>query len=142
MAGDQPGLKKRLGQEARRISSQHEQLDSLFGLVADAVDREERVQARDAFVRFQDALDAHFSLEESMYFPALHGLRPALSAELRELVREHGVLREVLFRVGRLLGDSVPLPECARELDRLADQLADHESREELLVGHVTGARA
>jgi len=91
MNGDdeQPGLRLRVGREARRISSQHRQLDTFYGMVLDSLSNGRAERARSEFLRFHDALEAHFTVEEQIHFPALHGLRPELDAELATLVEVH-----------------------------------------------------
>jgi hypothetical protein len=131
---DQPGLRMRLAKESRRISSQHRQLDALHGLVASALERRAPARARTAFARFRDALDAHMSLEEELFFPALHGLRPGLEAELAELVRDHRRFRRSLDALAGAFDDGNG-PACAKGLASFAAAFAEHERREERLVG-------
>lgn len=132
----QPGLERRMGREARRISGQHRQLDELYALV------EERMRAGDAegaglaFQRFGDALEAHFSLEDSLYFPALHGMHPELEEPLAHLVREHVVLREQVGTVQSRL-DARDLPGADTGLERLIPDLARHEEEEERLLASL-----
>lgn len=133
---DQPGLEKRMGSEARRISSQHRQLDELYALVADAVGRGDAAEAHRGFVRFGDALEAHFSLEDGLYFPALHGMRRDLEAELEALSREHAEFRAQLAELGRLL-EAGDLARCDGQLDRFVVALARHEGREEQLLERI-----
>jgi iron-sulfur cluster repair protein YtfE (RIC family) len=116
--------------ESRRISSQHRQLDTLFRFVAEAVDRRTRAAARAAFARFHDALDAHLSLEESFYFPALHGLHADLTASLTGFVEDHRQIRQEAEACERALVET-ELPSCADALGRLAETISEHEAREE-----------
>ena len=132
MRDDQPGLRLRLGQEARRISSQHRQLDVLFGHVAEALQRREAGSARTRFRRLRDALEAHMALEEELYFPALHGLHPELAAVLTDLAHEHTRLRGQIERLARRFAER-DLGPCAGGLERFADRFAEHERREESL---------
>jgi hypothetical protein len=126
----EPGASLRMRLESRRISSQHRQLDTLFGFVADAVDRRTRAAARAAFTRFQDALDAHLALEESFYFPALHGLHASLAASLTGFVEDHHQIRSQAEACERALVET-ELPSCADALGRLAETISEHEAREE-----------
>lgn len=138
MNPDQPGLRRRMLREARRISSQHRQLDDFHAALADALARGTADEARASFVRFGDALDAHFSLEDQLYFPALRGLRPDLDAQLAALVREHAEFRADLEALQQAL-DAAALEDGAARLDRFADALARHEEREERLVEEIAG---
>jgi hypothetical protein len=133
----QPGLERRMGREARRISSQHRQLDDLYGLVAQGLAEGDPPGTRVAFQRFADALDAHFSLEDGLYFPALHGLRPELGEPLAELAREHVRLREEVAGVQECL-DRDDLDAAGSALDRLISDLARHEGVEERLLADLT----
>jgi hypothetical protein len=136
----QPGLTKRMGSESLRISSQHRQLDSFYSLVMDSLEEGDRKRAPAAFQRFFDALDSHITLEDSIYFPALHGLRPEFALELADLVREHADLRADLREIEKLIQDD-DLRGSADRLDALGVALAAHEGREELLLARITGSR-
>ncbi len=133
---DQPGLRKRIGREAQRISSQHQRLNSFHEQLANTIDEGDVASARAVFLRFSDALDAHFSVEESMSFPALHGLRPELGRELSDLVQEHDGFRRDLERLQDLLERS-KLPESGSLLADLSTALAAHERREESLLERI-----
>jgi iron-sulfur cluster repair protein YtfE (RIC family) len=123
----------RMAQEARRISSQHRQLDALHALVVTALERRAPAQARSAFVRLRDALDAHMALEDELHFPALRGLRPDLDAELAGLVREHRRFRRSLDGLAETFSDG-DAGACAQGLASFVAAFAEHERREERLL--------
>lgn len=133
MADEQPGLRMRVAQESRRISSQHRQLDVLYALVAEALVRGDRAAAGQSFTRFKDALDAHMALEDELYFPALHGLEPQLEAELVGLAADHRRFRTELGRLERSF-DAAQLGEAQGALHDFAEGFAAHEQREEELT--------
>jgi mono/diheme cytochrome c family protein len=136
---EQRGLTLRLGPEHRRISSQHRQLDALHGSVAAALAAGSLPDARSALLRFRGAWDAHTSLEDGFYFPALRGLRPALAPSLAALSDEHLRFRGALDEIERLLaGDH--LAASAAALDALVADIASHEQREEAFAQEL-GAR-
>lgn len=135
---DQPGLRMRVGQEARRISSQHRQLDVFYGMVLSALEAGAPERSRAEFLRFHDALEAHFTMEDRIHFPALHGLRPELDAELQALVEEHQAFRSELDAMARLL-EARDLAAFGRRLDAFVTRLAAHEAREERMGRYVTG---
>ena len=144
MAGrriEQPGLRLRLSGESRRISSQHRQLDVLYALVVQALEGGSLEAVRKALERFRDAWEAHTSLEDGFYFPALRGLRPALARPLEVFSAEHGHFRDAF---GRLEGSlaAADLPGLGASLEGLAAEIADHEAREEALLAELTGAAA
>jgi hemerythrin superfamily protein len=130
---DQPGLRMRIGREARRISSQHRQLDTFYEMVVASLSRGQAAKARAEFLRFHDALDAHFTVEERIHFPALHGFRPELDRELAELVEQHRAFRETLDALARHL-EQGRLAECSERLDGFVVELAAHEGREERMA--------
>jgi hypothetical protein len=131
----QEGLTLRMGRESSRISSQHRQLDEHCDVVRESLARGDGVAARRAFERFLDALEAHLSLEEGLYFPALHGLAPVLEDELGELVRQHGDVRASMERVRvRLESD---LAGSGDSLEAAVSELRAHERREEALIERI-----
>ena len=135
---EQPGLRLRMSGERRRISSQHRQLDALYALVLEALESGSALATRGAFQRFRDAFEAHTSLEDGFYFPALRGLRPELARPLEALSAEHARFREVLEGLeGRLA--AADLAGLGDALERVAAAIADHEAREETLLAALTG---
>ena len=133
---EQPGLRLRLRAEHRRISSQHRQLDVLYGFVADALGRGSLADVRTAFQRFRDAWDAHTGLEDGFYFPALRGLRPALEERLATLCEDHARFHEALEEVERAFMRE-ELESAATALERIVLAIAEHERSEEDLVGEI-----
>ncbi|MDJ0789048.1 MAG: hemerythrin domain-containing protein [Myxococcota bacterium] len=136
MSTDQPGLKMRLGLEMRRMAAQHRRLRTLYAALCDVLGgRDDDVPLADAFSRYEEALHAHFSMEERMAFPAMHGLRPDLGPDLEALVREHGRVCDDLVALGRSIeeGGNDLMP----KLEAIAAFLDRHEAREEGLVAKV-----
>ena len=130
---DQPGLALRMRRETRVISAQHRALDEFYLRLASALDAGEPEGTRAAFARFSDALEAHLALEDSLYFPALRGLRPALGRDLAALCAEHDGLRTRLAAVARLV-ERGSCADCVHPLEHLVADLAEHEGREEGLL--------
>jgi hypothetical protein len=139
MKSEQPGLRKRLRLETRRLFSQHRQLDSFYARIIDAVQRGSVQQARPPFRQFHDALAAHFAVEEKTHFPALHGLVPESEGDLAQLLHEHARFRRELGRLDELL-DLSDLKAFGKRLHALAADLASHEDREEELFERSIGA--
>jgi len=134
------GLHLRMHYEGERIASQHTQLGELHLLVVRALDDCAVHSARQGFERFQEALRAHFEVEERIYFPALHGLLPELGEQIGALLEEHDAISAELPRLRLLLGAGEI--ELSRErLGVLAKLLSNHESREEGLIEHSIRAR-
>jgi len=140
MPGNEPvsvGVKHRLRRAERRISAQHRQLDDFFAQVLSALDRGAVHSASEFFVRLSDALEAHLSIEEELYFPSLRALRPSVRDEIDRLCEEHVHIRSDLARIGALLraGEG----ELSSEgVDALAERLMLHESKEERLVAETS----
>ena len=137
---DQPGLRTRMGHESRRISSQHRQLDSLYGMIVSALQRGDREGVQRALQRFEDAFDAHISLEDSFYFPALRGMEGDVSDELAELSKEHETFREDLEALGTAFRNG-SLDDASATLDDFITRVAAHEGREEALLASLTARR-
>ena len=133
MSDEQPGLRMRVAQESRRISSQHRLLDDLHSVVAEALEQGDAPTACERFCRFKNALDAHMALEDELYFPALHGLEPDLESELMRLARDHQRFRSDLVTLERSF-DQGDIGSCQRALDRFAGSFAAHELCEEDLT--------
>jgi iron-sulfur cluster repair protein YtfE (RIC family) len=141
MTDDGPGLDKRLRYEANRISSQHKKLDELYDTVRHDLDRRARHTAYVSFGRFRDALEAHFEIEDRVYFPAVHGMCPEHRGLLDVLSADHVGFCEELLRIHKLLG-SHELDESDRRLKGLVVVLRDHEKREDGLLAILTGSQS
>ena len=131
------GLKLRMRDEERRISSQHRQLEELFDRVMETVRAGGTRKAISEFLLFSTALEAHMSVEEDIYFPALHGLRNDAGDELGELIDEHQRLRERLADL-RLNLASNDEEEGLAGLEQLAAEVDRHEEAEEKLIARIT----
>lgn len=136
----QNGLRRRVEIESRRIPSQHRQLDQFYGVLASALERRDLPGARSAFSHFADACRAHFAMEDEIYFPALHGLRPDLEPTLTDLVQEHRAMVRTLERLASLF-EADRLAEGEGELDRLVTRLQAHEGREERILEGLRSPR-
>ena len=86
--------------------------------------------------RLSDAIKAHFSLEDDVFFPAFHGLYPETARELNALMREHV---DCLDEFVRLRTDLAPdtLAAFAKEYRAFSRSIAEHESREERLIASL-----
>ena len=134
---EQPGLRLRMRGEVRRLSTQHEQLDTFAQMVAAGLERQSLHAARIAFTRFRDALEAHVTLEDRIFFPALRGLRPALDADLADLVRQHDGFRAELEALHDLLA-SGSAEAFEESFQGFCDSFAEHEAREERILAETS----
>ena len=127
------GLAARVRREALRIAAQHHQLDEFHAVFEDALARGDVSRARVSFANFGGALEAHFSLEEEFYFPALHGYRRDLAGELARFSHEHAALRTGMAQLTQQLARG-QLAACKLELEAWVAQLLAHERLEEALL--------
>lgn len=134
MSDEQPGLRPRLTHATRRMAAQHEYLDALLATTQRAIARNTPAEAREALHAFRGALDAHFTLEEQVHFPALHALEPARAREIEELLQEHRSLRDRTLELAGAVGRE-PRDGVAHAFVDLGAALRDHETREERLFG-------
>jgi iron-sulfur cluster repair protein YtfE (RIC family) len=139
-ASHEDGLGLRLRREALRVASQHHQLDQFHEIFESALARGDAAAAELSFSRFADALEAHFGLEEQVYFPALHGREVVAASELAELAREHDALRAAVAEIAAALR-ARDLPACEAAVGAWLPRLVLHERREEALMARETGAR-
>lgn len=133
------GLRLRMAGEARRVHSQHVQLARLFEELRRTFEERPGEASKDAFGHFADAFDAHMRLEETMYFPALHGLLPEVDADLSSLIDEHRSMRAAAQAIRDQLQAGNDRAAITL-LDTLAEQRAQHEKVEEGLIERVRHA--
>ena len=136
MAIGQRSLERRLRRETQRISSQHQQLDSLYAMIAQALATGSVEAVRNAFLRLSDALEAHVDLEDDFFFPALRGLRPDLVSDLEALSEQHRGFRTDLAELNRAL-EGGHLKRAEVSLSEFVNRLAAHEEREKKLLARI-----
>ena len=139
--GDEPALERRIEHFAVRLSGQHRQLDEFFAEVISAVERGSLISARATFTRFYEALDAHITLEDRVFFPALRGLHPRITSELVRFVEDHDGFRRSLDELSDLLAEG-SVEEFSGAFDRFAVVFSQHEEREERLMAKLAGQSA
>lgn len=133
------GLRYRVKRVARQIASQHGHIHATFEAIRRVAALGAGQELRTALTHLQDAVDAHFSLEEDVFFPAIRGLDPASAEALRMLSREHGRFATEIRRIAAGL-DLPDLLWFTRAFEEFASAMAAHEDREEELVGALTDA--
>lgn len=126
------GLQYRLRRAARQMGEQHIQLGEILGALEPAVREQRRAEAVALFERYREALEAHFSLEEGVFFPALHGLHPEHGRELELLGHEHAGLKAQIERLSGLVERDFDA--FGPALHALTRALESHEAREEKLA--------
>ena len=137
MPAIQIGLRHRVKRVAQQIAEQHRQLDALRREGSAALERGARADGRHALERFSAALAAHFDLEQSVFFPALHGLAPSRTQELEAIEREHPGFLSELRRIEAEI-ETASADASGRAFLQVLSGLRDHEQREERLVGAIS----
>jgi hemerythrin len=127
------GLRYRLRRASRQIAVQHENMHELVRELEQALSEERTDKLKDVLLRFRAAMEAHFSLEDGVFFPALHGLHPEQRSELEELSRQHQSFGVEVGRLSQWLEEN-SLEKFASAFHELLERLAMHEKREERVV--------
>lgn len=131
------GLRARMRSEERRINAQHERIDTFCHDVMRRIDQVGAARSIEDFLQLQHALEAHMSVEDEIYFPALHGLRPEAGPELAVLIDEHEEMRREVEGVRRLLVAD-DLERGRQALGALTSRIERHELVEEELIARVS----
>lgn len=135
-APDDAGLRLRMRGEEHRIHAQHEKLDVWCREIYALLGKNGARSAMNDFLLFQQAFEAHMTVEEEVYFPAFHGLRADLADELADLVTDHVDLRTGLAAVKAAL-KAGQADVAGRALEGLARSIDRHESDEEEMIARI-----
>ncbi len=136
MRDEEAGLAWRLRFEAERISSQHAKLDWLYEDLRREFARDGRDSAMVSFARMRDHLEAHFEVEDRVYFPAVHGFRPDHASLLHRLSSQHAFFRSALSEIGERFA-STALRDVEASVSELVDSLLAHERDEQALIDEI-----
>jgi hypothetical protein len=141
MADRDSGLRYRVRRAARQIGEQHENLQRIARELDGAIAERAARRVRDLMLRYTGALDAHFSLEDGVFFPALHGLHPERRGDLEALSRAH---RSFEAQIERLHGslEAADLDAFGRGFQVLIADMGRHEAQEERLFRTLAGSEA
>ncbi len=134
----QSGLRYRIKRAVRQMGEQHGRLRACFTEIRMALARGDASGSQEALERLRVALEAHFELEDDVFFPALHGLRPDCAEGLERLTREHVGFAEALRRLEKEL-ERAGVDACERAFEAFVGSIAEHEAQEERLVGTIAG---
>ena len=135
------GLRYRLRRASRQIAVQHQNMRELARELEQALGEKRMDDLKDVLLRFRAAMDAHFALEDGVFFPALHGLHPEQRGELEDLSHQHQSFGVEIERVSQRLEES-SLERFETAFHELLSGLASHEKREESLVRAVADSFA
>jgi hemerythrin len=127
------GLRYRLRRASRQIAEQHQHMHELARELEQALTERRTDKLKDVLLRFHAAMDAHFALEDGVFFPALHGLHPEQRGELEELSHQHQDFGVEVERLSQRLEEG-SLERFGTAFHELLSGLALHERREEKMV--------
>lgn len=116
--------------------SEHGELDRLFGGLFSIIASGRAAAASDAFEDLAEALEAHLSVEEDVYFPLIERLSPAHGSVVREARLAHLGLRDRMGALRTHLADG-QLEPAKSLLARLLEELRDHERAEARLIADL-----
>jgi hypothetical protein len=128
------GLRFRLRRAARRIAEQHQHMQEMARAVEGALAAPGEGRLAEALTRYRQALEAHFALEDEVFFPALHGLVPEEIRELEALSSQHGEFRAALARLDPAQAG------LGADFRALHAALKEHEAREERVARRLSTA--
>jgi hypothetical protein len=129
------GLRFRLRRAVRRMAEQHRHMQEVARAVEGALTEPGDGLLAEALGRYRQALEAHFALEDEVFFPALHGLYPEEVGELESLSREHADFRAALARL-----DPARAASLGDDFRALTATLREHEAREERIARRLADA--
>jgi len=118
---------------AHPVEEQHRQLAILFEDTRAALDRAEPGAAREPFEQLREALDAHFELEDHLYYPPIAALRPRHKAVVSGIAEAHARFRTAFGEIASALEGGV-VSEARRAFAEFTESFARHEVIEEELV--------
>jgi len=127
------GLRYRIRRASRQIAEQHENMHELAGELEQALKEQLPGKLKDVLLRFRGAMEAHFALEDGVFFPALHGLHPEQRDELEELSRQHQNFGVEMERLRQWLEEG-SLERFGTAFHELLKGMGLHEQREEKVV--------
>lgn len=120
----------------QRWWEEHSQLDRLVEELESALVRGAIGPAIAALDELTSTLEAHFTVEEEVYFPLLGTLDPAHQPSLDAARLGHNKIRERLEQLRQLV-DGGEVPAARRALRVVLDRFRMHEEEEEKLVGRL-----
>lgn len=132
------GLRFRMRRVARKMADQHQHIHEILRDFDRALADGDRRRVSEVFESYRTALEAHFALEEEIFFPGLHGLHPEHSAELNALSEDHASFAGELDRLGETLVRD-RLESFGRAFRGLVADLGEHERIEERIVRRLSG---
>jgi iron-sulfur cluster repair protein YtfE (RIC family) len=115
---------------------EHSELDSLVEVVVEALGGDAIDSASESLEDLASALEAHFELEETAYFPLVERLSPDQRSAVEAARLGHGNIRERL-QILRTLVEAGDLHAAQAALDVLLERFRTHEAEEGKLIARL-----
>jgi len=112
---------------------EHSELAELVHAVEETLARGSLERTSQALEDFEGVLDAHFTVEEEVYFPVVEKLSPRHQSIIRTVREGHVKISELLDEL-RDLVDRGEIAAARRKLSHLLDQFRTHEEQEVKLI--------
>ncbi len=84
------------------MKSDHRRCDDMFAQAEEAASKGDWEKAGTMFKEFEDAVEHHFIMEETVLFPA-YTMKTNLSSVTEALVNEHMQMRIIIFEMGEAI---------------------------------------
>ncbi len=120
----------------QRWWQEHSELDRLVRAVEARMGRGSLARTSQALEELEAVLDAHFTVEERVYFPLIEKLSPERHTSIQAAREGHLGISELLDEL-RDLVECGELAAARRALANLLDQFRDHEIHEAKLIGDL-----
>jgi iron-sulfur cluster repair protein YtfE (RIC family) len=120
-------------QSLARWWEEHSELDRLVEAVEETMGGADAAEAARALEQLDEALDAHFTVEEQVYFPLVEEFSPLHSSVVRAASLGHTKIRERMHAL-RALVENGEIGPARRALFVLLDRFRTHETEERKLI--------
>jgi iron-sulfur cluster repair protein YtfE (RIC family) len=120
-------------QSLARWWEEHSELDGLVEAVEQTMGEGDAARAAQALEQLDEALDAHFAVEEQVYFPLVERFSPLHSSVVQAARLGHTKIRERM-RSLRGLVENGEIGPARRALLVLLDRFRTHETEERKLI--------
>jgi hypothetical protein len=124
-----------------KVSSEHRRLEEMFEDLRAALRPQEGATgpgpvAAEILEKMREEVEAHFEVEERLYYPSIWALRPERRAPLAALLERHSRFLAQLEQVAGAL-QSGALPDAAALFETFSSEFGLHEEAEETILREV-----
>jgi iron-sulfur cluster repair protein YtfE (RIC family) len=119
----------------KKVANAHRKLDALLSETLSVL-CEDAPGGREAFEDLRDAIEAHMSLEEDLYFPTICAVRPEHEEQIQSFIHGHKRFSELLGELA-VLTEGGQIGEASRKLGEFGEAFSGHEDREERLLNLI-----